>query len=346
MATAEQTSLFRRLLTWGMRICCVLLAVWLLHHTVRSTEADLFAAAAGASLPFLAGAVLLYGFCQFLGGLRWYLLLKSQGMAIPLWSAVRLTLTGNFFSLLIPGAVTGDVIKIACVTSFHPGCLPRLAAVNIIDRLVGLTGIFAAAATAALCFWSSIRPFTEEHILKLALSAVAAGCLGALAAYLVFISFPRWGRWRPVRRTLLFCRRHLPLGVRRILVKVWGAAECCRSRQSVLLQTLLISVCIHLLIGVELFAIGRALHESAMGAGQYLVATQLSNASGLLAVTPGGIGLRDSVFALLFRLFGASPGDTAGTIPLLNSLIIVFWGVIGALIHTFSPRLTKTRQQS
>lgn len=354
MATAEPSTA-KRVFTWVMRIACALLALWLLQHTIRSTEADLLDAMAHSRMGFLLGAAALYGFCQLLGAWRWYILLKAQGLPIPLWSALRLTLTGNFFSLLTPGAVTGDVVKIACVTSLHPGCLSRLATVNIIDRLVGLTGIFAAAAVATILAWSDLLVFFDEKsaaldmtsakLLFMALAAVNLGCLGAFGLYLLYRNFPALKRWTPVRRFGQFCRGKLPARLCSVLQNVGDALECYRDRQLVLLQVLLISVSIHLLLGVEIFLLGRALHESAVSAGQYLVTTQLSNASGLLAVTPGGIGLRDSVFALLFGHFGATPSGTAGTIPLLNSLIIVFWGIAGALIHTFSPRLTKSEEQ-
>jgi uncharacterized membrane protein YbhN (UPF0104 family) len=43
--------------------------------------------------------------------LRWQLLLKGQGLNVPLAETFRLTMIGVFFNTAIPGAVSGDLVK-------------------------------------------------------------------------------------------------------------------------------------------------------------------------------------------------------------------------------------------
>ena len=46
-----------------------------------------------------------------LQNLRWWLLLKLLGLKIPFRQAFALTWIGNFFSVIFPGIVSGDLIK-------------------------------------------------------------------------------------------------------------------------------------------------------------------------------------------------------------------------------------------
>ena len=43
---------------------------------------------------------------------RWLELLKAQNIRLGFWPALQLNLTGSFFSLVIPGSHSGDLVKI------------------------------------------------------------------------------------------------------------------------------------------------------------------------------------------------------------------------------------------
>lgn len=325
-----------------MRGLFLLLAAGLLWHTIRSTDADVVAALrTGAKLP-LGAALLLYGFAQVLGAWRWRTLLTVQGFQFSLWTALRLTLVGNFFSLIIPGAVTGDILKIAIATQRYPGKVTELTLVDLIDRVIGLSGIFFAAAVATvLCarLLPGIFSTRQSWIFALAISAINLGCLGSILLYVIWRLQARWMNWRWVQALLRFCQHRLPQSFIRIIERMNDALGLYRDHQRAILQALLISVVIHLTVSTTVFCLGRALLEDQMHFGQYALTTQLANVTGLIPVTPGGIGLRDAVTAQLFEHFHAEPINVRGNIPLLNSLIIVFWGLVGALIYICSPSL-------
>ena len=57
---------------------------------------------------FLVLPILLLA--MFLQNLRWWILLKLFGLIIPFKQAFLLTWIGNFFSVTLPGLVSGDVI--------------------------------------------------------------------------------------------------------------------------------------------------------------------------------------------------------------------------------------------
>ncbi len=327
----------------------LVLAAALLWYTVRRTDADVVAALKGAKVTPLVLAVLLYGFAQILGAWRWQMLLRVQDMRLSHWTALRLTLVGNFFSLIIPGAVTGDVLKIACATRQYPGRAAELTLVVLVDRIIGLSGIFFAAALATIAsaevVWGLIQS-DGALVIVLAILAINLGCLGTLVLYILYLTSDKWGRWAVVRWCFQKFQGLAPQSLRAIFQRMGAGLALYRNHQRGLLAALMVSVAIHLVVAGTIFCLGRGLHESRMTAGQYVLTTQLANVTGILPVTPGGIGLRDAVSSGLFQTFGASPASVAGDIPLINSLIIVFWGLSGALVYAISPSLNTHRTHS
>ncbi len=325
-----------------IRAAFIALAAGLLYWTWRNTDADVLGALRNCAMPVMAAAVLLYGLAQVLGALRWKILLDVQGLRLGLWTALKLTLVGNFFSLIIPGSVTGDLIKIACAARKYPGKSPQLALVDMIDRIIGLSGIFFAAALATLlCLQELLLLFRSQDawLPALCVAAINAGCLGTIMLYVIFQTKPCWSRWRPVQWLRQTLSRRLPPAMASIAGRMHDGMELYRGHRLALLLALAISIAIHLTVSGTIFCIGRSLGESGMTPPQYILTTQLSNVTGLLPISPGGIGLRDAASARLLQFFQAAPAGVCGDIPLINSLVIVFWGLAGALSYAFSPSL-------
>ena len=343
----------RNAISLALRLCCLLLAAGLLWLTARRTDADVVAALRNALKWPLTLALLLYGAAQILGAYRWKTLLDVQDLGLTLWDALRLTLVGNFFSLIIPGAVTGDILKIAFATQKHPGKASELALVALVDRVIGLFGIFFAAALAwILCFTMGIDVTDASlaeieslvRILRTGGFAIGIGFVGFQVLLVAWRTQPYWMKWRWVRALMNFTQKLLPKKIAGIIKRMDDALGLYRSHRPALLAALAISILIHLTVSGTVFFLGKSLHESQMNFGEYALTTQLANATGLVPVTPGGLGVRDTVAAELFKCFHATPESVCGTIPLLNSLIIVFWGLAGALIYVCSPTFKSPSQ--
>jgi len=99
-------------------------------------------------------AFLLHFLGVMIAFLRWFGLVRLQGIRIPLADSLRLSIVGGLFNLIIPGAVGGDLVKAAYLSRMD---LPRtrVIASMVIDRLLGLLGLFLLAAMAGLSAWPS-----------------------------------------------------------------------------------------------------------------------------------------------------------------------------------------------
>lgn len=337
----------KRLLGWLWRLAIIALAFLLLRLTLTMTGANLGRDLRQARLPLLLTAALIWGLIQLLAARRWQLLLQVQNMPLTLSEVFQLTMAGNFFNLVIPGAVSGDILKIAFTGQHFPGRKTEIALTMLLDRIIGLGALFAAAFLFTLAGIGQMPQLLRDSpILALALLAVNAGCLSGAGLYLLFRHKERLQRHPLCQRLWNSLQRLLPAPLLRLLGRLDEALELYRERQSVLGRHALLSLCIHLLSAVTLFAIGKALHESAMSFLEYGIATQVANASGIFPLTPGGLGMRDAVSAAFFQAFQVTPAAIAGSIPIAYSLISSLWALAGAFFLLLSPALRAVNAAS
>ena len=62
---------------------------------------------------YLAGAALCVSFALVMTLVRWFVLVRAQGLPFRFPDALRLGLIGFFFNTFLPGSVGGDIIKAA-----------------------------------------------------------------------------------------------------------------------------------------------------------------------------------------------------------------------------------------
>ncbi|MFA6929544.1 MAG: lysylphosphatidylglycerol synthase transmembrane domain-containing protein [Lentisphaeria bacterium] len=332
----------RRCLSIIWRLAILLLAVWLLKMTLKSSGADILKDLRQANHGFLILAFLAYGVIQMLAAWRWGLLMRVQQMHLPFFEAFKLTMVGNFFSMLIPGAVSGDLLKIAYAGQYFIGKKTEILLTIMLDRILGLFAMFFAAFLATIFYLKFLPDLWQNHrLLGLAVLAVNAGCLGCILAYFLYRRKAFFLRSKGLRGSLDFVYRHLPKVIIRILDRLQAAFRLYQNQQQVLGKHFFYSILVHLINAFCLFAIGKSLGEKAMSVSQYTLSTQIANATGLLPLTPGGLGMRDAVTAAFFKAFHADPAEISGSIPVVFSIVVVSWALLGALVFIFSPALRK-----
>ncbi len=325
---------------YAWRLAVILLALWLIRLTLRSSDADILSDIRYGNWQLLAMAALMYGVMQLLAVWRWQLLMEVQGMHLPLLTAFRLTMVGNFFSMFIPGSVSGDVLKIAYTGQYFPGHKTEITLTILLDRIIGLAAIFFAALLATVSNLDRLRELFKHYPnLGIAIIVVNLGCVVFFVAYGLYRSKDWLLSLSLLRRGNEVIFRHLPKFLSAILTRLNTALEMYQNRQRALAAHALISVVIHFCNAACFYTIGKALGESAMSAREYLLTTQMAATTGLIPLTPGGIGTRDAVSAAFFSAFAANPAEVAGSIPVVYSLILLLWGVIAAIVFICSPTL-------
>ncbi|MDD3695875.1 MAG: lysylphosphatidylglycerol synthase transmembrane domain-containing protein [Lentisphaeria bacterium] len=331
-----------RLLALVWRILVLLLAFYLLHITLRSSGADLKQEFLRAKWPYLLLAFALNFLIQAMAAWRWSLLMSVQQMRLPYISAFKLSMAGNFFSLVIPGAVSGDLLKVAYAGRLFSGRKTEIFLTVLLDRVLGLFAMFIAALLASLLYLPRLPAFCREQpLLGLALLAVNLACLGMLLGYFLIVSrrrFSERGFFAFGLRILSFLT---PGFLQGLLARLQAAFQLYRQDSRVLSKHITYSTLVHILNALVLFCLGKALGEKVMSFLEYCLATQVANTTGLLPLTPGGIGVRDAVSSAFFKAFAAEPASVAGSIPVMASALMIITALLGALFFVCSPRLRR-----
>src|SRR5262249_47992891 len=112
---------------------------------------------------------------------RWYFLVRVIDPRFTLRAATLLGFIGNVFNLVIPGAVGGDLIKAAYLTKMHVKKTQAIASM-VIDRIVGLLGLFTLATSAGALVWHD----APADVRRLIVAAWVATGLGVLALAVIF----------------------------------------------------------------------------------------------------------------------------------------------------------------
>lgn len=337
-------SLIRRALGWTLRLGGIALAVLLLYLTISRTDADIHGVLRSASPWPLLAALALLGATHFLGAYRWITLLRVQGVYLGYPLSLKLTIVGHFFCSVIPGAASGDLLKMGYVLKYSQGRGTEAVLSIIIDRIIGLAGliVIGTAAGAYMLIWHH-NLVLAQPLLATTIAIIFAGAGGLAVLYAVLLLRARLMRWQPCAALATWGSRRLPAAIVGIFNKLAAGLDLYRAQPTALLNALGLSVVVHFILGVALFCIGRACLEERMTFIHYLLSTQISNVSALLPLTPGGLGMRDAVTAALFTAFDATPANVVGSIPVVNSLLTLCWAVVGAAILVLSPRFRNPR---
>src|SRR6185312_10340535 len=100
------------------------------------------------------GRLFALGFAIYMSGLlvtfvRWYWLVRVVEPGFRLRDAFLLGFIGNVFNVLVPGAVGGDFFKAAFLSRMQIKRTQAIASM-VIDRIVGLLGLFLLAGVAGV----------------------------------------------------------------------------------------------------------------------------------------------------------------------------------------------------
>ena len=88
----------------------------------------------------------------FLTLVRWYLLVRAQGLQVTFPQAMRLGLMGLFYNQFLPGGVGGDIVKATGLARSQERRTVAVATV-LMDRVIALWGLVWFTALLGGVFW-------------------------------------------------------------------------------------------------------------------------------------------------------------------------------------------------
>jgi uncharacterized membrane protein YbhN (UPF0104 family) len=239
----------------------------------------------GLSLSFLFIGIVL-------SGVRWWILLRITGHSFPLRKCLKIQLLGSFFSTYLPGAAGGDLIRGAYVLALVDKGKGRTSAVVSIvaDRLFALLGlIFVGACAAAYIFQSDAHSEGLQTFMRLILLLVILSPLSVAVGIATVLVAPR---------TPIFAK--LP---DRLQTYLWIATDVATkfgTHWPAVLACAAMSILASSIVAAGIVAIA-ACFLYFPGAVIVAIAGVFGNVFSAVPITPGGLGVGESVFASICR---------------------------------------------
>jgi hypothetical protein len=314
---------FRSLLINGALVALAFALLGLAIWRNRSQIHEVFGRSLDVRLFALAYAIYLVGMC--LTFVRWYWLVRVVEPSFTLGSALLLGFIGNLFNLVIPGGVGGDFIKAAYLVRMDVNKTQAIASM-VIDRMLGLLGLFLLAGVAGAVAWPMASP-NIQRLIVVVWCAVGLGFLGLTAIFTQSLT----------RRFPGLLVGHSKYAS--ILRELNVMSSTYRRRLAVIARSLAISCFIHTLYVVAFYLVSRTLFAAKLPSlGPHFLIVPLVLFSTAAPIPFGALGLSEHISEELFRLV-AHPG---GALAMMAFRVLMYGGgVVCAIVYV--ARLKQVR---
>ncbi len=286
--------------------------------------------------PWLLGLSAIFSVMPLLiTSLRWWYLLSILDIHVGGFEVVRLTFLGQFFSFVVPGTVSGDLVK-AWYVAKHT---PRKAAVLVsvfIDRVIGLLEFAILPAVVMVVMLASgvgaMSRFRTPAIMVVVVLVMVAGSLSLLLSP---------GLRRMLRVSWLVKR----LPMQKHLQIIAEAANLYRKRAGALFKALAIT------FGSQFFFIG-AIFLAGLSLGlpvpwyQYFLYVPLIYIIAAIPISPGGLGVAETFYVMFFTPSGSEPWTVSASqilaLALVARLIPMLVSLPGLVVAVTGPKRPKS----
>jgi uncharacterized protein (TIRG00374 family) len=262
---------------------------------------------------------------------RWFVLVRAQGLPLSLGGAFRLGLFGYFCNQFLPGSVSGDVVKAAYLAREQSRRTVAVATV-LIDRALGLCGLFWLVTLSGCVFWGTglIENLTTSPDGYLALEFIFRGA--------AILSGSTLGFWLllgllPARRVDIFAGRLLKIPkLGGPLAEFWRAVWMYRCRSRAVLLAMGLALVGH--VGFVFTFYFSALTLSAPGQIPPLEAHLLIVPVGMTIQagfpTPNGVGGGEWAYGGLYQILGfaLACGLLGSLVQRVVALVVSFVGYL------------------
>lgn len=272
--------------------------------------------------PLLLGGVMLFLVCLSLATLRWHVLLRAQGLNLPITRTFSLGFIGHFFNSFLFGVTGGDLVKAYYVARETNQKKTEAISTIFLDRIIGLLALLILIAVIMVCRIKFFLAYRETQVALVFFGCVTLAACCGLAVVFSQNLFEKWP---------LFVRLKEKTAFGAILSRVYDAFQVGLTRPSVLLKTMSLSLLNHIILICSIACLGHALGIKITFI-DYLTTMLIVNAVAAIPLTPGGLGTRETVAKFLLGVLGVQ----ASRAVLLSLLLYgsqMVWSLVGGLVY-------------
>jgi glycosyltransferase 2 family protein len=284
-----------------LKIAIAILAIWILFKTEKISRESFIKLFQAKNIPFLFLSGLAFVSSQLLATLRLVLLLRAIGFRIRYSFGFRLTMIGNFFSMVIPGTVGGDIVKGYYLMNKEGNNKGRSSGIIIMDRVLGFFAIvFFAIVAIIYLFQKDIVKLDSYHRELDFIIITISSLFGLFVAFLVF------GRNQLFRRKLKTI--FLAIFRNNILYYIAEGFGLILKKPRTVIFSFIISLLVQLISFAGLLILVNISSVNMLGIIPLFAVISVVKIFGAIPVTPGNIGWIELIAAFGFSVVGSNTG--------------------------------------
>jgi hypothetical protein len=272
-----------------------------------------------ASVLWLGAALALYLVMILVSAWRWHLLLDAQQLVIGRAWLVDSYLVATFFNNFLPSNIGGDVIRIRD-TSGHAGSKTIATTVVLMDRGIGLLGLFLVAAVGALAA-TAVGGHAPVWASLLWLAFAGALAVGAAAIFLPNVVGMVLKPLRVIHQEWVGER----------ISRLIGTLERFRTQPGSLLSCFSGAILVQAVLVTFYFAVARSMGID-VPIADLAVIVPVSFVVQMLPVSLNGLGVREATFRLYFAQIGL-PAASALAVSLMGAALVMLFSLSGAVAY-------------
>lgn len=253
---------------------------------------------------------------------RWKTLLGTQGIEVTGRDAYRLTLVGVFFSYILPGGVSGDVVKAYYVARDNVDLRWKVGVSVVIDRFIGMAGLILLSFFMLVFDWQDV--VKQPQLISMQIF------LGSLLMVLIFLGAVIFSENFYFKMTNFLRGIDVRFGEKPM--RFFEACHAYGAHRSAIVKCLALSFAGHILAILVFVHVGDFFPDAiSLAAYFYCVPVALILSS--IPIAPGGIGVGQAAFYLIFNLYLGRVTDLGPTLVTVYQLIIFTFGLFGAFYY-------------
>ena len=278
--------------------------------------------------------ILSYLIITLLISFRWKILLQSgEQKNLSFKNIFKISWIGLFFNSVLPGAVTGDLIKLAYVKDLGKNITKTFMLSTVfIDRIIGLLGLICLSGVFSLYNYAEIVSISPSIKSLVHLNFLLF--IGAIIFILTLFLSKNW------QKTILYPVGSIPIlgkKIKGLLEEVWLIGN----RKDLFFKCLFISIIVQVISVCLFWKIITPFTSVPLSIGHAFIFIPLGFIAMAIPIAPSGLGVGHAIFGTLFSFFGIQKGASLFN---LYFLCVVFCNLTGCIPYILTGKKYSEQQ--
>lgn len=269
---------------------------------------------------------------------RWKILIEvGLNHKINFLEIVKVNWIGLFFNSILPGKVTGDVIKLFYLKKIEPKCSNSfLITSTLIDRIIGLTGLIIVLGTSTILnyFISPIRSNKINNLLNFNIILL----IGSIFFLITLIALPEMHIYL---KKIIY---KLPMVGKKLSNIIEPLFKIGKNKKTIF-TCLIMSIFVQITNILSFWSVSSPFLTTDLSIYKFFTFIPIGLMTISIPITPSGIGLGHLAFDTLFNIYGATGGASFFNLYLLINFITNALGFFPYILNKNKTSQTSEEYQ-